>query len=46
MKILRARLAERQEQERQARLMELKGEQSEIAWGNQIRSYVFCHIQW
>ncbi len=42
MKILRARLAERQEQERQARLMELKGEQSEIAWGNQIRSYVFC----
>lgn len=42
MKILRARLAERREQERQARLMELKGEQGEIAWGNQIRSYVFC----
>lgn len=42
MKILRSRLAERQLQEKQARLNELKGEQGEIAWGNQIRSYVFC----
>lgn len=42
MKILRSRLLERQRQEQQARLEELKGEQGEIAWGNQIRSYVFC----
>ncbi|MGI6641208.1 MAG: peptide chain release factor 2 [Limnochordia bacterium] len=42
MKILRSRLLEREFQEKQARLAELKGEQGEIAWGNQIRSYVFC----
>jgi len=42
MKILRSRLLARQQQEKQARLEELKGEQGEIAWGNQIRSYVFC----
>lgn len=42
MKILRSRLMERQLRERQAKLEELKGEQGEIAWGNQIRSYVFC----
>lgn len=42
MKILRARLMERQLAEQQQKLAELKGEQQEIAWGNQIRSYVFC----
>jgi len=42
MKILRARLLERQIADQQEKLAELKGEQNEIAWGNQIRSYVFC----
>ena len=42
MKILRAKLAERKMLEQQQKLQELRGEQHEIAWGNQIRSYVFC----
>lgn len=42
MKILRARLLELQMREKQAQLASLRGEQGEIAWGNQIRSYVFC----
>ena len=42
MKILRARLMERQLEEQRAKLESIKGEQQEIAWGNQIRSYVFC----
>ena len=29
-------------QEQQAKLEQIKGEQMEIAWGSQIRSYVFC----
>ncbi|MFS8571307.1 MAG: peptide chain release factor 2 [Thermaerobacter sp.] len=41
MKILKARLRQRREEERQRELAELRGEQREIAWGNQIRSYVF-----
>ncbi|NMB46139.1 MAG: peptide chain release factor 2 [Firmicutes bacterium] len=42
MQLLRARLMERKIQEQEAKLDELRGEQSEIAWGSQIRSYVFC----
>lgn len=42
MKILRARLLERQLREKQAELDSLRGDQGDIAWGNQIRSYVFC----
>ncbi|HEX6972025.1 MAG TPA: peptide chain release factor 2 [Limnochordia bacterium] len=42
MGILRARLLERRLAERQRQIEELRGEQSEIAWGSQIRSYVFC----
>lgn len=42
MKILRARLLERKMIEQQQKMAEIKGEQGEIAWGNQIRSYVFC----
>lgn len=42
MKILRARLLEKQLAEQQAKLDSLKGQQQDIAWGNQIRSYVFC----
>ncbi len=42
MKILRARLMEHEFSQQQEKLDELKGEQAEIAWGSQIRSYVFC----
>ena len=42
MKILRAKLMERQLAEQRAKLESIKGEQQEIAWGSQIRSYVFC----
>ncbi|MFO8060405.1 MAG: peptide chain release factor 2 [Bacillota bacterium] len=41
MKILRARLRQLQEENRREEMQELRGEQQEIAWGNQIRSYVF-----
>lgn len=41
MKILKARLYEKQIEEQQEQLNQLKGEQTEIGWGNQIRSYVF-----
>lgn len=41
MKILMARLAERQRQEQEAEMAKLRGEQREIAWGSQIRSYIF-----
>ena len=42
LRILKARLLERKMAEHREKLEELRGEQSEIAWGNQIRSYVFC----
>lgn len=42
MKILRSKLAERQMMEQQQKLAEIRGDQDEIAWGSQIRSYVFC----
>jgi len=41
MKILKARLYERLQKERKEKIEELKGESKDIAWGNQIRSYVF-----
>ncbi len=41
MKILRARLRALKERQKQEELDALRGEQSDIAWGNQIRSYVF-----
>jgi len=41
MHILTARLLERKEQEHRNVVGELRGDQGEIAWGNQIRSYVF-----
>ncbi len=40
MKVLRARLYERQREERLAEQERLYGLKGEIAWGNQIRSYV------
>lgn len=41
MKILKARLYERQMEEQQKKMQAIQGEQTEIGWGNQIRSYVF-----
>lgn len=41
MKVLRARLFERLLREREAELKAQYGEKKEIAWGSQIRSYVF-----
>lgn len=41
MKILKAKLLERKIKEQEEELARLRGEQREIAWGNQIRSYVF-----
>jgi peptide chain release factor 2 len=40
MRLLRAKLAEAQQQQQAQRLAELRGEFKEAAWGNQIRSYV------
>ena len=40
MRLLRAKLAELQEEQHAQRLAELRGEFKEAAWGNQIRSYV------
>ncbi|GAA0368229.1 peptide chain release factor 2 [Bacillus horti] len=41
MKILMGRLYEKQVEEQQKQLNEIKGDQKDIAWGSQIRSYVF-----
>ena len=41
MKILKAKLFKKEREERDRQLTELKGEKKEIAWGSQIRSYVF-----
>ncbi|KUK12731.1 MAG: Bacterial peptide chain release factor 2 (BRF-2) [Moorella sp. 60_41] len=41
MKILKAKLLERKMKKQEEELARLRGEQREIAWGNQIRSYVF-----
>jgi peptide chain release factor 2 len=40
MKMLRAKLLERQERERQAEIAKAKGEAQDVGWGSQIRSYV------
>ncbi len=40
MSVLRARLIERKEEEREAEMARLRGEHIEAGWGNQIRSYV------
>jgi len=42
MKMLRSKLFELKRRENVARIEDLKGNQLEIAWGSQIRSYVFC----
>jgi len=45
MKVLKARLFMRQQQNRDAEIAKLYGDKSEIAWGNQIRSYVMQPYQ-
>jgi peptide chain release factor 2 len=40
MSVLRAKLVERREEEREAEMARLRGEHVEAGWGNQIRSYV------
>jgi peptide chain release factor 2 len=42
MHMLRAKLYELQRQEQEAKMAKIKGEYSDISWGSQIRSYVFC----
>lgn len=41
MKMLMAKLMDLKEQENKEKIEDLKGDQKEIAWGSQIRSYVF-----
>ena len=41
MQLLRAKLLDLKLQQREAQLAELRGEQQDIGWGSQIRSYVF-----
>ena len=42
MRMLKSKLLNLKEQEQKDTIDELKGEQRDIAWGSQIRSYVFC----
>lgn len=42
MKMLKSKLLDLKEKEHKETIDELKGIQMEIAWGSQIRSYVFC----
>ena len=42
MKLLKSKLLDLKEKEHKETIEELKGIQREIAWGSQIRSYVFC----
>ncbi len=45
MKMLKAKLYEKQEEERMQEEAQLRGEKTEIGWGNQIRSYVLHPYQ-
>lgn len=42
MKMLKSKLLDLKEREQKEKIEDLKGEQKDIAWGSQIRSYVFC----
>lgn len=41
LRILRSKLVELKEEERERELASLRGQKTDIAWGNQIRSYIF-----
>ncbi len=41
MKLLRAKLYEKELNERESKVKEMSGDKKEIAWGSQIRNYVF-----
>lgn len=41
MKMLQAKLYQKKIEEQEAELAEIRGEQKDIGWGSQIRSYVF-----
>ncbi len=42
MRMLKSKLLDLKEKEQKDKIEDLKGEQRDIAWGSQIRSYVFC----
>ena len=42
MRMLKSKLLDLKEKENKEKIEDLKGVQREIAWGSQIRSYVFC----
>lgn len=42
MKMLKSKLLDLKERENKEKIEDLKGVQRDIAWGSQIRSYVFC----
>ena len=42
MRMLKSKLLNLKEKDQKETIDELKGEQKDIAWGSQIRSYVFC----
>ena len=42
MRMLKSKLLDIKEKEQKDKIEDLKGEQKDIAWGSQIRSYVFC----
>ena len=42
LKMLKSKLLDLKEKENRDKIEDLKGVQREIAWGSQIRSYVFC----
>ena len=42
MRMLKSKLIELKEREQKEKIEDLKGVQMDIAWGSQIRSYVFC----
>ena len=45
LRVLKARLLDLQRREQEKKLAELRGEQTDIAWGHQIRSYVLQPYQ-
>ena len=45
MKMLKSKLVEIKEREHLDKIDDIKGEQMQIAWGSQIRSYVFMPYQ-